>query len=252
MSRIPIALQLYSVREECKRDLPGTLKTVADMGYEGVEFAGYYDYSAADLKKMLDDLGLKCAGTHTGFPTISGDELQKTIDFNKTLDNTFLIVPWIGEEFRGSRAAYEKLGAALSEAQAKAGEQGMTVGYHNHDFEFRPLEGEDELPFDIIFGAADPAVSMQVDLGNAMHGGGDPMPFLERYPGRHKTIHLKEFSESNPNAPVGEGDVPWGRVFDLCETTGDTQWYIVEYEVPGMPPLEAVEKCLQNLKKLGK
>ncbi|MDF2440874.1 MAG: hypothetical protein JWN98_1858, partial [Abditibacteriota bacterium] len=168
------------------------------------------------------------------------------------LDNPFLIVPWIGEEYRGSRAAYEKLGQALSEAQARAGEQGMTVGYHNHDFEFVPLEGEDQLPFDIIFGAADPAVSMQVDTGNAMHGGGDPMPFLENYPGRHKTVHLKEFSTSNPAALIGEGDVPWGRVFDLCETAGGTQWYIVEHEIPGQPPLEAVAGCLQNLKKMGK
>jgi sugar phosphate isomerase/epimerase len=251
MARIPIAVQLYSVREECQRDLPQTLAAVAKMGYEGVEFAGYYNYSAKELKGMLDDLGLKCAGTHTSFASIQGDELQNTIDFNKILDNQFLIVPWIGEEYRGSKEAYQRLGAALTEASDKAKAQGMQVGYHNHDFEFVPLENG-ELPFDIIFQGASPDVVMQVDTGNAMHGGGDPMPFFENYPGRLKTVHLKEFSKDNPSAALGEGDVPWQRVFEICESTGGTQWYIVEYEVPDVPPLQAIDQCLQNLKKMGK
>src|SRR4051794_6490538 len=98
MARIPIALQLYSVRDECAKDLPGVLKEVARMGYEGVEFAGYYGFDAPTLRKMLDDLGLKCAGTHIMLPTLQGDALAETIAFNKTLGNKFLIVPWMPEE----------------------------------------------------------------------------------------------------------------------------------------------------------
>src|SRR5687768_6390350 len=114
MSRIPLAIQLYSLRDECATDLPGTLKAVADMGYEAVEFAGYFNHSAQDLRKVLDDLGLKCAGTHTAMATLQGDELQRTAEFNATLGNPFLIVPWVSpEEFGGADGA-ARLGETLS------------------------------------------------------------------------------------------------------------------------------------------
>src|SRR5437764_13789952 len=103
MGCIPIALQLYSVRKDCEQDLPGTLKAVAKMGYDGVEFAGYYGRSAQELRSMLDDLGLKCCGTHTGLNTILPEELERTAEFNRTLGNRFLIVPGLSAERRASR-----------------------------------------------------------------------------------------------------------------------------------------------------
>src|SRR5439155_26936377 len=103
VAKIPIALQLYSVREDCARDLPGTIAAVAKMGYAGVEFAGYYDRSAAELRKLLDDHSLRCAGTHTGLNTILGDELDRTIEFNRTIGNRYLIVPGLPKERRDSR-----------------------------------------------------------------------------------------------------------------------------------------------------
>jgi len=108
MKRIPIALQLYSVREDCARDLRKTLEEVASMGYEGVEFAGYYGRTAGELRDMLKDLGLKVAGTHIGIDTLLGDKLKQTIEFNKTLGNRFLIVPWIPENMRNSKEAWLK------------------------------------------------------------------------------------------------------------------------------------------------
>ena len=93
--KIPLGLQLYSVRADCQKDLPGTIKTVADIGYDGVEFAGYYDYSAKDIRKLLDDNGLKCCGTHAQLDTLLGDNLPKTIEFNKIIGNKYLIVPWL-------------------------------------------------------------------------------------------------------------------------------------------------------------
>ena len=93
MSRIPIALELYSVREDAAEDTVGTLEAVAKMGYEGVEFAGYYGHSAEDLRKICDDLGLQIIGTHTGLDTLLGDQLQATIDYNQILGNKYLIVP---------------------------------------------------------------------------------------------------------------------------------------------------------------
>ncbi|MDQ2732237.1 MAG: sugar phosphate isomerase/epimerase, partial [Armatimonadota bacterium] len=126
----------------------------------------------------------------------------------------------------------------------------MYTGYHNHTVEFTPLDGE--LPWDTFFGNTRHEVVMQLDTGNALEGGADPTPFLSRYPGRALTVHLKEHSTSDPNALVGEGDIHWPTIFALCEGQGGTQWYIVEQESYAHPPLECVDRCLQNLRKMGK
>ena len=250
MSRIPIALQLYSIRHECEKDLPGTLKAVAEMGYEGVDFAGYYGYDAPTIRAMLDNLGLKVAGCHTGLDTLLGDELPKTVEFNRILGNKFLIVPGLPEPYRSSRAAWRKTADLFNEIAAKLKPEGMFTGYHNHHIEFTPLDGE--LPWDTFFGNTVPEVVMQIDLGNALHGGADPVAFLKRYPGRARTVHLKEYSATNDKALIGEGDVDWDAVFTLCEADGVTEWYIVEQESYAYPPLECVDRCLQALKAMGK
>ncbi|MGQ9515186.1 MAG: sugar phosphate isomerase/epimerase family protein [Thermoproteota archaeon] len=253
MARIPIALQLYSVRDDCARDLPGTLKAIAEMGYEGVEFAGYYGRSAIELKRMLDDLGLNVAGTHIGLETLLGDELKKTLEFNHTIGNKFLIVPGFAEERRNSKAAWISTARLMNEIAQKVKPEGMRVGYHNHGIEFQKLEGR--FPWDIFFETADPEVVMQLDIGNAMHGGVSAdgiLEILKRYPGRAATVHLKEYSHTNQNALIGEGDVKWKEIFYLCETIGNTEWYIVEQESYAFSPLECVRRCIQNLKKMGK
>jgi sugar phosphate isomerase/epimerase len=250
MARLPIALQLYSIRHDCEKDLPGTLKAVAKMGYDGVEFAGYYGYSAEDLRKMLDDLGLRVAGTHIRLDTLQGEILPETVAFNRTLGNRFLIVPGLPEERRNSRAAWQGTAEIFNDIAAKLVDEGMVTGYHNHAIEFQPLDGE--LPWDTFFGNTRDDVVMQVDIGNALHGGGDPIPYIARYPGRAITVHLKEYSATNDKALVGEGDVDWGQVFELCESVGGTEWYIVEQESYAYPPLECVDRCLQNLREMGK
>ncbi|MCY3018913.1 MAG: sugar phosphate isomerase/epimerase [Planctomycetota bacterium] len=248
--KIPIGVQLYSVREDCKKDLPGTLKAIAKMGYVAVEFAGYYGYSAADLRKLLDENKLKCCGTHTGLDTLADDKLQATIEFNKTIGNRYLIVPWIPEELRKTKADWQKIAQRFNELAAKVRPHHMSVGYHNHHVEFSPLEGE--MPWDTFFSTAKPEVIMQVDTGNCMHGNGDPVPFVSKYPGRAITVHLKEYSKTNDKALIGEGDVKWAEFFTLCETVGKTRWYIVEQESYAYPPLECIDRCLQVLRKMGK
>ncbi|HGJ64395.1 TPA: sugar phosphate isomerase/epimerase [bacterium] len=250
MARIPIALQLYSVRDDCAKDFPSVLKAVAKMGYEGVDFAGYYGYEAKDIRNMLDDLGLKVAGAHIGLETLLGDEFQKTVEFHKILGNKFLIVPGLAESRRNSRSAWLDTAKVFNEIAAKLKPEGMYTGYHNHSIEFTPMDGE--LPWDTFFGNTVPEVVMQIDTGNSLHGGADSVQFLEKYPGRALTVHLKAFSKTNDKALIGEDEVRWADVFRLCETTGKTQWYIVEQESYAYPPLECVEKCLQNLKKMGK
>ena len=251
MAKIPVALQLYSVRKDCARDLPGTLEAVAKMGYDGVEFAGYHDRTAEQLSKMLEDFGLKVAGTHTGIQTMLGDELGKTIEFNKTFGNKFLIVPWLPEEWRDSKAAWLKTARAFNEFAEKVKPEGMLVGYHNHAMEFQPIDGE--MPWDIFGGATSPDVVMQLDNGNAMHGGVSAdgiLEFLKRYPGRGVTVHLKEFSSTNDKALIGEGETKWDELFKLCETVAGTEWYIVEQESYACEPLECVKRCIKSLREM--
>lgn len=249
MTRIPIALQLYSVREDCQKDFRGTLDAVARMGYEGVEFAGYYDTPVPQLKQWLDDLGLKCAGTHTGIATLRGDALQQTIEFNKTLDNPYLIIPGLPADYFESLEKWREFIKEISEIAALAGESGMKVGYHNHWAEFRTFDGIPLLQ--TYLEETNPKVLIQFDTGNAMEGGTTVLPFLKNYAARAATIHLKEFSETRKDALVGEGDVEWGEVFEVCEAHA-TKWYIVEQETYPFPPLECAAKCLENLKKMDK
>jgi len=251
MAKIPVALQLYSVREDCARDLPGTLEAVANMGYDGVEFAGYYGRSADELRKMLDNLGLRVAGTHIRINTLLGDELKQTIEFNRILGNRFLIVPSLPENMRSSKAVWLETARLMNDMAEKVKPEGMRVGYHNHAIEFQPIEGD--LPWDIFFRATVPDVVMQLDTGNAMHGGVSPdgiLEILKHYPGRAVTVHLKEFSSTNKQALIGEGEVKWKEFFSLCETIGGTEWYIVEQESYAFPPLECVRRCIKNLREM--
>ncbi len=248
--KIPVGLQLYSVRKECEKDFVGTVAAVAKMGYQGVEFAGYYNYDAKDLRKLLDDNGLKCCGTHTQLDTLLGDQFEKTIEYNKILGNKYLIVPWLAEEKRRTVQDWIGLAKLFNELADKAKPHGMLVGYHNHTFEYQPLEGQ--LPWDVFAQNTNQNVILQFDSGNAGEGGAETLPFLKKYPGRTVTIHLKEFSKTNKKAILGEGDVPWTEVFKVCETIGGTEWYIIEEEKDVYPPLQCVEMCLQNFKKINK
>jgi sugar phosphate isomerase/epimerase len=250
MGKLPIAVQLYSVRHEAEADLAHTLEAVKAMGYDGVEFAGWYGHDAATIKRWLDDNGLHCAGAHVGIDTLRGGQLESSIEFAKVLGNPYLIVPWLPASTTAEwRAAAEEL-SAISRALTP---HGLRTGYHNHDKEFHP--GDDGiLPWDAFFGTADPSVIMQFDTGNALSGGGDALPFLTRYPGRAATVHLKEYQVAGKSfaPPVGEGDVPFTEIFDVCESTGGTDWYIVEYEDPALPAMEGIARCLANLRQMGK
>jgi len=246
---IPIGLQLYSVRQECEKDLPAVLKAVAKMGYQGVEFAGYYGRNAAELKKLLDENRLKCCGTHIGLNVLEGDELQKTLEFNQTIGNRFLIVSYMGEDRLGAPDKISQTAKLMTEIAAQVKPKGMRVGYHAHGGDFKKID--DQTVWDLFFSAAGPEVCMQMDLGNCIGGGGDPYAALKKFPGRSATIHLKEHG-GKPGAPVGEGEVKWKEVFQLCETTGKTEWYIVEQEAYAGAPLDSVKQCIDNLRKMGK
>jgi len=250
-TKLPIGVQLFSVRKECAKDLPGTLKEIARIGYDGVEFAGYYNYSAKDLRKMLDDLGLKCCGTHTRLNTLQGDELPKTIEFNQTLGNPYLIVPALDGKYGDTPESWQTVAAIFNTIAEALKPHAMATGYHNHMHEFKPM-ANGKTGWDNFFGNTRPEVIMQVDTGNAMHAGVDVTPFISHYPGRAITVHLKEYAGDRGKALIGEGAVKWPEMFKLCESVGGTKWYIVEQETAEHPPLQCIDLCLKNLRAMGK
>lgn len=249
-NKIPFALQLYSVRNECAKDLPATLAAVGKMGYKAVEFAGYYGRDAKTLRRLLDDTGLQCCGTHLALDALLGDSLAKTVEFNQTLGNPFLIVASLPGKYIKTRAGWEEAADHLSEAADKVKSKGLRVGYHNHSIEFKPIDGE--LPWDIFFNRAKKEVVIQFDTGNGVAEGGDPVVFLKRKPGRVASVHVKPYSKTKPNALIGDDELPWPEIFRLCEMTAGVQWYIIEYESDAYPPLVSVEKTLEVMRRWGK
>lgn len=245
VSKIPVAVQLYSVREQCKADLAGTIAAVAAVGYKGVEFAGYHGHTAAQIRKLLDANGLVACGSHVPFESLLEDKLEATIEFNRIIGNKFLIVPGLRAN---SKQEWLDKARVFNELADKLARHGMFVGYHAHAHDFEKFDGE--LAWDLFFGTTKPAVIMQLDTGNCVAGGADPVAVLRKYPGRARTIHLKAHAP-DPEAVIGEDKTDWAAIFELCETVGGTEWYIIEHET-SKTPLEAVRRSFAALKKLGK
>jgi sugar phosphate isomerase/epimerase len=248
--KIPIGLQLYSLRDIVDKDkLPRTLEAVAKMGYDGVEFAGYYGLKAADLRKMLDKAGLACCGSHTPLADLADGAMKRTLDFNLALGNKYVIVPSLPAANMASLAALVDTASLLTDLAEELKPSGLRIGYHAHPADFKPVA--DRIPWEYLFTNAGQDVVMQLDTGNCLEGGGDPATVLKKFPRRSATIHLKEFGGPKV-AVIGEGAVAWKDVFELCEGAGGTKWYIVEQEVYKVSPMESVRGCIDSLRKMEK
>lgn len=243
--KVRVGVQLYSVREQCKTDFAATIAAVASIGYKGVEFAGYYGHTAEQVRMLLDKNGLVACGSHLPFESLLEDKLDQTIEFNRVIGNKFLIVPSL--QARSKREWLDKANYfnRLADTLAK---YGMFVGYHAHAHDFQKFDGE--CAWDLFFANTKPTVIMQLDTGNCIAGGVDPVTVLKKYPGRARTIHLKAHA-SDPEAVIGEDDTNWQAIFEFCETGGKTEWYIVEHET-SKQPLEALRRSFAALSKLGK
>lgn len=251
MTRPKIGVQLFSVRDNCVRDFAGTLKALAEMGYEGVEFAGYYGRSAGELRELLDKFGLEPAGTHIGVDALREGGLLDTVGFHRELGTKYLIVPWLPGDMRDSKDAWLRTARFFNLTAGRLRSEGMYVGYHNHTEEFRRFDGE--TGWEIFAKATVPEVVLQLDVGNAMRGGAtmeQVLGFIRKFPGRTKTIHLKEFSRRDQQAILGEGEVEWVELLSTCMKVGGTEWFIVEQESYRYPPLECVKACLKNLRAI--
>ena len=254
-SKIPIGIQLFSVRGECQKDLPATLEAVSRIGYVGVEPWGYngesidwMGYSAVELRQMLDDNGLACCGIHLRTEALLGDNLGRTIELNQTLGNRFLVVA-ADKGRMSSVASIMELAQILDQVAAKLADRAMFTGYHAHGFDFDDIEGE--TAWNRLFSNTQPEVIMQLDTGNCAAGGGDPVAVLEKFPQRARSVHLREYGQP-ADAIIGDGSGDWERVFELCENSQNTEWYVVEQGSADGLGFEIPQQCLEALKGMGK
>jgi sugar phosphate isomerase/epimerase len=243
-------MQLYAVRGAFAADVPGTLAKLAEIGYQGVEFWGYggtpnvyQKHDAKALRKMLDARKLKCCGIHCQLKALQGENLQRTIDNNKILGNKFLIVA-ANKRGMESEASIKKFAAFLNQTAASCKRQGMRVGYHAHPFDFVKIGGKPA--WEVLFSSTAPDVIMQLDIGNCLGGGGDPIAMLKKFPGRATTVHIKEHGEKTLTSDY------FKEVFKLCERPRQPKWYIVEMGGPGGKDFEVPRRALTTLHKLGK
>ncbi len=242
-----VALQLYTVRDAVAQDMIGTLRRVAQMGYEGVELAGNGNATVEEIATALRELNLQCVGGHTPLEALQ-DDLSSTLHSAQWLGNRHVVCPYISEEWR-SAEGYKKLAGILSDAGAKLKREGLQLCYHNHAFEFEKYEGEYGL--DILLGNADPELlHAEIDTFWVQKGGEEPGAFIEKYLGRAPLIHLKDMTEGGDFAPVGEGIMNWDPVFEICDNSAVA--YIVEQDRCEGDPFESAQTSINNLKNWGK
>jgi len=250
--KLPIALQLYSVRGDCAKDVDAAFAQVAKMGFQGVEFAGYYKYGgkAKELRAKLDDLNLKVAATHIGTGSFIGDTLKKTIEFHQTIGCKFLIVP-------GDNAFTDpEKSKALAETFNKTAEVlkplGMACGYHNHTGEFKK-NPEGKTYYDLFAERTTKDVVLQQDCGWTAAAHYDPVEMMKKYPGRMKSTHFKPTVVSGgKKAYIGEDGIDWVAVYAACCDIGGTEWVTLEQEAypDGKTPMEATQISFEALKKI--
>ena len=250
MSSIPVALQLYSLRDAAKKDFLQTVRDAAAAGYEGVEFAGFFGQPAAAVRKTAADAGLAVAGAHVGFDLLQPDQFNATVDYHAELGNTRLVIPGLPKNAYDTPDARRRTLDFLGELTAKLKARGMRTGYHSHAFDFQPLPEGGTL-YNAIGDGTPADFILQIDVGNTVQAGADPVVYLERYPGRAEQVHLKEARLGKWNLPIGAGDVPWNAIFRSCLALGATRWYIVEVEEYWGEPLECARQDRAILRQLG-
>jgi len=248
--KIPVGIQLYSFREQGKADFASIIKKAAELGFAGVEFAGYGPYGGKpeELRKMLDDVGLKAFGTHTGLNLVEDDKIQQTIEFHKTIGCPYIIIPGMSHDKLDTRDNCLRTAEFLTKACATAHSAGLHLGYHAHGGDFKKVDGELSA-WEVLYDNTPPSFIHQIDLGNCLGGGGDPYKMIERYPGRSLSVHLKE--HGGPKGAVfGQGEVDFKRALALCEKFGGTRCYIIEHESDPANAFTTAKQCLDYLKTL--
>jgi sugar phosphate isomerase/epimerase len=258
-SRVPVGITLSSMDKEFLKDPQRVIRAVARMGYQTVEFWGpYFDWTtqdAKDLRKLLDDLGLRCNSTHNDGPSFTATGLPKVIELNHIVGSKCLyvsgnrneMIPAKGSGLDAWKRVADKL-TSLSETLRRAG---LSIGYHNHPVEFTPIGGK--RPIDVITANTPKDVLLQLDVGTCVAVGEDPVAWIKANPGRNRSMHCKDWAPGPGKGYAvlfGEGVSPWSQIFAAAESVGGVEDYLLEQLTSSMPSLDAVERCLANWKKL--
>lgn len=250
--KIPVGIELYSVRTSLAKDLPATVTAVARLGYEVVEFySPYFDWTPAaarDVRRLLDDLGVKCLSTHNGPASFTPDGLKKAIELNQILGSKTIV------QASAPRAntldTWKALGDQMTGVMDTLRPLGLAAGFHNHQTEWAGAIGQ--RPMDILAAATPRDFVLQFDVGTCVEAGQDPVAWINKNPGRVKSLHCKDWSKASGYAVAfGEGDVPWKAVRTAAEATGGVEYFLIEQEVAGPEgDIAMAKKCLDNWKRL--
>ncbi len=255
-----IGVQLYTVRDLMKEDFDGTIAKVAQVGYKEVEFAGYFNHTAQQVKDILQKNGLTAPSTHVQYDELD-EKFPSVIEFSKTVGMDYIICPWIPEELRKSPDIWKQASDKFNKCGEQTKKAGMQFGYHNHWFEFLPTNGK--LPYDELLKDCDPnLVKMEMDLCWAVAAGADPVKYFEKDPGRFPLVHVKDlktkpkitsggaqnYGDTVDLTEVGSGIIDWKRIFAHSQQAG-IKHYIVEHDHPKQP-IESITKSYQYLENL--
>jgi sugar phosphate isomerase/epimerase len=249
--KIPVGTQLWCVRKQLAGDIPGTLNALAAAGFDGVELENAFKTSGAEWRKHLDGAKLKACGFHHTLAELQGEKLAATIEFNQAIGNRNLIIRSLAADVYKSADLLKKTADAVNEAAEKVKPHKLRVGYHNHSADFNRLDGE--YWWNRFADATTKDVILQLDTGNASQLTGQIiLDLVRRNAGRTVTMHVKPFSKANPDAYLGADELDWPAIMTAVESTGGVEWYIVEYEREGVPPLESLKANLEAFRAMRK
>jgi len=252
----PIGLELYSVRKEFVKDMPGTIKAVGKMGYEGVElFGSYADWTPAQAKDalmMIKDAGMKCYSAHTGAKYFGPEHLDRVIELNSILGSRFMIMSSAGKV--DGIDGWKKVAVLLNNASEKLVKLKKGTGFHNHASEFMPIGGVK--PIEVLAKETSKDVVLQLDVGTCIEAGTDPVAWIKANPGRIKSLHMKDWKRGLPNPHdgyqvlLGEGEADWKAIVNESIKTGGVEHLLIEQEGSRFSEIETAQKCIDNLKKI--
>lgn len=244
----PLGVQLYTVRDEMKKDVAATLARVARIGYREVEFAGYFGKTPREIRALLDANGLRAPSSHLQTP-ILGDQWMATLDAAKVIGHEYVVVPWFDRSKWHGLDDVKRFADQLDQAAADARKAGLRFAYHNHDFEFAPVEGR--LPYDVLLERTDPSlVQMEMDLYWITKAGQDPLAYFAKYPGRFPMVHVKDAKgdAARTMTAVGSGVIDWRTLLSHHAQAG-IRHYFVEHDQPA-DPFASIEASYRYLAKL--
>lgn len=242
---IPIGLELYSVRDDLQKDLQGTVRAVAKMGYQCVEFFGPYvqwtPSYARQVRAELDELGIHCYSTHNDMDSFTPKAMAKAVELNRILGTRYMVLASPGEIT--TLDGWKRVGETLNKANGEIKQQGLHAGYHNHDAEWRPVEGR--RPMDVLAATLTHDIMLQLDVGTCVAAGGDPVAWILQNPGRIRSMHLKDWSpQRGYKVLFGQGAAPWKQIFAAGEKSGGVEYYLIEQEGSDYTELETARRCL--------